>query len=116
MRTPTDPADPTDPHSTALTLPGGHHLIVEDGQSPRSLVHLRGPGPVQLTIEITPAGPVLRFQGPALALDARGGLAIAADRVSIHAREDLQLSAGGDVRVRANDDVTLNGERVLLNC
>lgn len=107
---------PTDPAPTALALSGAHHLIVEDGQAPRSLVHLRGPGPVQLTIEITSAGPILRFQGPALAIDARGGLALSADRVSIHAREDLRLSAGGDVRVRANDDVTLNGERVLLNC
>ena len=107
---------PTDPPPTALALSGGHHLIVEDGHAPRSLVHLRGPGPVQLTIEITATGPVLWFQGPSLSLNAAGALTLSAESLSIHARHDLQLSAGGDVRVRANDDVTLNGERVLLNC
>lgn len=107
---------PIDPPAAPLALPGGHHLIIEDGQSPRSLVHLRGPGPVQLTIEITAAGPVLWFQGPALSLNAGGALSISADSLSLHARQDLQLSAGGDVRMKANDDVALNGERVLLNC
>jgi uncharacterized protein (DUF2345 family) len=89
---------------------------------------------------VTATGPVLRFDGPSLALDARGALSISADSIAIRARQDLQLSAGGDaqvtvsgdlevaaqaqtfrasagdVQVKANDDVKLNGERVLLNC
>ena len=106
----------TDRPETALALPGGHHLIVEGAHTPRTLIHLRGPGPTQLTIEITASGPVLRFDGPILSLHAGGELAISAETVSLHARQDLQLSAGGEVRLKANDDVKLNGERVFLNC
>jgi hypothetical protein len=118
----------------------GQHQLVVDRRPDRSLVHLRGGAGISLTIEITASGPVLRFQGPALAIDAGGALAISAETIAIHARQGLQLSAGGDARVavggdlevtaaaqalrarlgdvavRANDDVTLNGARVLLNC
>jgi uncharacterized protein (DUF2345 family) len=125
--------------ATSLELSHNQHLIVHR-DTDRSLVQLRGPQGVSLTIEVTAAGPVLRFDGPSLALDARGALSISADSIAICARHGLKLSAGGDaqvtvlgdlevaanaqtlraragdVQVSANDDVKLNGERVLLNC
>lgn len=109
MRTPTDPVDPAGSRSTDLALARDHHLILETGRKDRSLVRLEGPQGICLAIEITEAGPVLRFEGPGLAFHAAGALTISADSVSIQARR-------GDVRVTANDDVKLNGERVLLNC
>ena len=101
--------DATDPPRTALALAAGHHLILETGQPDRSLVQLRGPQGICLAIEVTEAGPVLRFDGPGLAFHVAGALTISADSVSIQARR-------GDVQLTANDDVKLNGERVLLNC
>jgi uncharacterized protein (DUF2345 family) len=125
--------------ATALALPGGHDLIVERGEGWGRLL-LRGPRGSTLTIEVTAAGPVLRFDGPTLSVEAAGELAIRAETVSIEARNGLSLAAGGDARVAvggdleiaahaqtlraragdvqvvANDDVKLNGERVLLNC
>ena len=106
MRTPTAPPDRP---GTALALAGDHHLILESGRADRSLVRLEGPRGICLAIEITEAGPVLRFDGPGLAFHAAGALTISADTVSIQARR-------GDVQLTANDDVKLNGERVLLNC
>ncbi len=117
MRTPSEPPDPVDSSScTALALACGHQLILETGRNDRSLVHLRGPQGIHLTIEVTEAGPVLRFDGPGLSFHTAGALAISAETVSIHGRQGLSLTAGGDVQVTANDDVKLNGERVLLNC
>ena len=75
-----------------------------------------------------------------LRLEASGGLAVDAKHVAIHGREGLTLSSGrdanievagdlhshariqnltadlGNVNVKANDDVMLNGERVMVNC
>lgn len=110
MRTPTAPPE------TTLALAGDHHLIVETPRADQSLVHLRGPRGIHLTIEITGAGPVLRFDGPGLFVHAAGALALSAETVSIQGRQGLELCSGGDIQVRANDDVKLNGERVLLNC
>jgi hypothetical protein len=96
-------------------------------------------GEVCLSIEVTPAGPLLRFDG-GLLLEATGGLAVCAQQVAIHGREGVAISSGGDARidvagdletqariqnitavlgnvnVKANDDVKLNGERVMVNC
>jgi hypothetical protein len=124
---------------TELQLAADHHLLVHQGEE-RSLVHLRGPQGISLTIEVTAAGAVLRFDGPSLALDARGALEISAETIAIRARQGLELSAGGEARVaiagdlevtaaaqtlrgrvgsvelHANDDVKLTGERIRLNC
>jgi len=115
-------------------------LTVEDlGTS--NLIHLRGrEGRTALTIEVTPAGPILRFDGPGLSIQTTGPLTIESERIALHGREGLSLSSGGDaairvqgdlelsarvqtiraelgnVEVHANDDVRFIGERVLLNC
>lgn len=60
-----------------------------------------------------------------IALGASGDVSVAAGRgLGLHAGHDASLSAQavtvegrrGDVALSANDDVALNGERVLLNC
>jgi uncharacterized protein (DUF2345 family) len=64
-------------------------------------------------------------QAEAIALGASGDFAIAAGRgLDLRAGHDASLSAQavkvearrGDLALAANDDVALNGERVLLNC
>jgi uncharacterized protein (DUF2345 family) len=125
--------------NTELQLAADHHLLVQR-EGERSLVRLRGPQGISLTIEVTTAGPILRFDGPSLVLDARGALDISAETIAIRARQGLELSAGGEARVaisgdlevtagaqtlrarvgsvevHANDDVKLVGERIRLNC
>jgi len=126
--------------TTSLRLIGDQQLSVED-QGTRNLIHLRGPGGrIALTIEVTATGPVLRFDGPGLAIQTSGPLAIESESLSLHGRRGLTLSSGGDatmriagdleisarvqtiraelgnVELRANDDVRMIGERVLLNC
>jgi hypothetical protein len=92
-----------------------------------------------LRIEIGPNGPVLHISS-GLAISVTGPLRLAGQHVQIHGREGVALTSGGDmaltsegdllveareqvfearlgdVRVKANDDVKLSGERIRLNC
>jgi hypothetical protein len=121
-------------------LPGNQQLVVERGSREANLQILTAGGQVTLWIRVTPSGPVLHFQGAGLMLRADGDLAVSAERVAIHGREEVRITSGGDatigiagnlettariqnitavlgnVNVKANDDVKLNGERVLVNC
>jgi hypothetical protein len=119
---------------------GDQQLVIEDRERSNLLV-LRGPDQqIRLTIEVTEKGPVLRFDGPALEIQTTGPLSINAEMLSLHGRQGLSLSSGGNgeirvagdlnasariqniraelgnVNVTANDHVRLVGERVLLNC
>lgn len=114
-------------------LPLGHYALHIDRIEGGHLLRLTGPeGERALEIALTPEGPVLRLHG-GLRMDLVGDLAIDAKRVSLHGREGLVLSSGtdaalvaagdfsvqaelGDVSVRANDDVRIDGERIRMNC
>lgn len=97
-------------------------------------------GRVELSITLTEAGPVLHFEAAGIRLTSAGAVEVDCEdfrvnaRGNIHQRTDgdlLQSAAGdaelrarccevharrGDVRIWANDDVRLNGERIKLNC
>ncbi len=95
-----------DGHSLSLTqTPDGH------------LLRVTGPdGGAGLTIILTPQGPVLRVAS-GLRVEVAGDLNLEAENVRIHGRDDVRIEAGrGDVFIRANDDVRLDGERIRNNC
>ena len=123
-----------------IELAGGHELVVS-GALDRNVVELVAQnGQIRLSIEVSDAGAVLSFEGAALRLQAKGDLVIEAERLALVGRSavaletagDLHLRAHGDltseariqtiraelgnVNVKANDDVRLDGERVLVNC
>lgn len=101
-------------------------LVTADGAQP-------------LEIEVGPGGPLLRLRA-GLGVVVEGTIAVAAHAVSLAARDEISLRSGGridlhaagdltsegrdnsviaragDVAIRANDDVRLNGERIALNC
>lgn len=111
---------------------GSYSLHIErlpDGH----LLRLLGPdGERSLEIALTPEGPVLRLHS-GLRMDLAGDLAVDARHVSLHGREGLTLTSGadaslmaagdlvaraelGDLTLRANDDVRIDGERIRMNC
>lgn len=126
--------------ATTLPLAGGQRLEltqVEGGD----LLRLRGPeGGVRLAIVVTAEGIRLELDGAGLDLRCAGPLRMSAAQVAIHAEQTLALSSGGDatidvagtltsaaraqeilaergdVRIRANDDVRIDGERTLVQC
>ena len=113
----------------SLEQPGEDCLRLIDAQGTTSLI-----------IRLTSAGPVIEISGGSMALKVDGDLAIAARRLFLHGSEgvaissdaDARIVAGqnlvtqgrrqevtathGDVRVYANDDVKIDGERIRMNC
>jgi hypothetical protein len=123
-----------------LQLAGSQELLVDHGQN-HSRLRILGPdGAVRLAIEITAEGPVLRIEGTGVKLEVAGKLALEAETLALVGRRELALCTSGDLRitaqgdlhstariqnisaelgnvnVKANDDVKLNGERVMVNC
>jgi hypothetical protein len=123
-----------------IDLIDDQRLIVERRPSDSLIRIVGGNGRVSLTIEVTAAGPLLRFEGLSLRIESDGDLGIGARRIALHGREGVVISSGGDasieavgdlstaaaeqnisarlgnVNVKANDDVRLGGERIKLNC
>ena len=130
---------PTRPTRT-FELIGQQALVVESAEGGDLLKIVAPDGRVRLAIAITPDGPVLELGGMGVMIRSSGPLAIDAERIALHGRNGLQISTGGDaairaegdltsvariqnisaslgnVNVKANDDVRLNGERVMMNC
>jgi len=113
----------TQPLAQSHIALGGYHLVLERTET-GGVLRLVGPDGAQpLEVAITPEGPVLRLR-TGLAVVVDGQLALTADQMSLHARRALRLTSdeqvdirsGGDVALRASDDVRLNGERIDLNC
>jgi hypothetical protein len=126
--------------SREIALRGDRRLVVvrDDDQDVVQVVN--ADGAVALTIQITALGPVLRFEGASLVLQAAGELVLDAGRLRLHGREGVTVTTDGDVAVRAagelstearlqtihashgdvrvtaNDDVRLEGERIRMNC
>lgn len=121
-----------------LALAHGHSLVIEGGQERNILQLVDAGGAAHLEISIGPEGIHLSVRGAGLSLATTGSLAIEADRLSLHGKNgislttdgDARVEAGGrlessgrsqhiravrgDVRIHANDDVQIEGERIRL--
>ncbi|HEX8985869.1 MAG TPA: hypothetical protein VF767_10565 [Bryobacteraceae bacterium] len=108
-----------------LELASGRSVVCRPAGSCDELT-IRGPeGEVLLEVVLTPKGPVLRFQAAQVQLECQGSFKVRCDSFELETAGDIVQQAGGEMRlealrgnldVRANDDVNLNGERVRLNC
>ncbi|MEZ4589234.1 MAG: hypothetical protein R2909_22905 [Gemmatimonadales bacterium] len=116
-----------------LELPSGRTIVCSDAPGGGELVTIRGAaGAVELEVRLTEKGPVLRFEAAGIELVTEGALQARCGSFEVHAAGDIVERAGGthstqahtttitstrgDVAIKANDDVRLNGERVKLNC
>lgn len=132
--------DSPDAPLAPIELAGYHRVQIQRGDGVDTVELLGRDGKLVFAIEVSEGGPVLRFEGPGLTLRAAGELAVVAkdialraeSRLSLEAGGDLSITAGGvlhssareqrieavlgDVALDASDDVTIDGERVLVNC
>ena len=128
------------PGADVVRLSGEHQLVVVRNPGGDLVRFLAPNGEATLSVLLTKEGPVLRFEGASLVLQAAGKLALEAEHLELRGRSGLSLKTGGDlaidaegnissegrvqtvtatcgdVSVRANDDVKLVGERVRVNC
>jgi len=130
------------PGRSAATLPlsgAAQVSLWADGGAAIVRVESEGRQPLELSIEMGPTGPLLKIRTQAIEVRA-DEVAIGCRNFSVHAEERMTLRSGGDlistaagshgvtaarmafeatagsVVVRANDDVQLLGEQLLLNC
>ena len=123
---------------TRLTL-GNCEVVLERTESGGILRLVTADGAQPLEIEVGPNGPLLRLRA-GLGIVVEGTIAVSAQSVALTARDAISMTSGGgitlraegdltseardqaliarlgDVAIRANDDVRLNGERIKLNC
>lgn len=122
-----------------LVLKSGYTVeSVEENLS--DVLHIRASdGKLCLRIVMTPTGPVVELQSLSLVLAAEKDIQLKCDSLEIQTRKDLTIKSGGDIRqaaegkfeteafsqrivarrgdiaVKANDDVMMDGERIRLN-
>jgi hypothetical protein len=118
---------------------GQHVLVIQRTATGGVLSLATADGSQPIEIEITPTGPILRLR-TGLAVSVAGPISLSADSLTIQTQKQLSLISGGtlnieaagdlttvadaqtisarlgDVRLDANDDVVLRGERVKMNC
>ena len=146
MQTKPAPTSLTHPEETALApttdVPLGLGWVAAlEPRDRGALLRLHNPqrGTVDVEILLTADGPVIRAAAAALEITAATEIAARCDRFSVEARESFSVRAAriehdasgsvrasgaevaltarsGGVAIRANDDVALSGEQILLNC
>ncbi|WP_394844460.1 hypothetical protein LZC95_46325 [Pendulispora brunnea] len=123
----------TSPHTLPLGLKHTIELVPQGGGAQLRVVNAAsGRNDLEIDIVVTDAGPTVRVRARTIELDATDEVAVHCKNFTVDAREAIALRAGsdmniaasalemkahvGNVTVRANDDVQLLGEQVLLNC
>lgn len=99
-------------------LADGRKLVVED-----RLVEIRNEsGLVEVRIELTEKGPILRMESARLELKASESVEIESPKVAIRGTEQLQLEGGKievegeeEVTVESSGDVRVRGKMIWLN-
>ncbi|AKT41264.1 hypothetical protein [Chondromyces crocatus] len=122
-----------------MVLRSGYAVDVVDGGG-HEVLRLRAPdGRICLKIALSPSGPEVELSSVGLSIVSDGDVRVACDRFEVAAKRGLTLATGGDLRaeaegqieteafgqrhrarlgdiaLQANDDVSLDGERIRLN-
>ncbi|EYF08692.1 hypothetical protein [Chondromyces apiculatus] len=128
-----------DEQGREMVLRSGYAVDVVDGGG-HEVLRLRAPdGRICLKISLSPSGPEVELSSVGLSIVSDGDVRVACDRFEVAAKSGLTLATGGslharaegdleteafaqrhrarsgDVALVANDDVTLDGERIRLN-
>ena len=129
-----------DRRTQTLELVANQKLVVQRNAESSLLRIIGRDGKLSLAIHVTEDGPVVRLESSAIEIEAEGQLSLNAERVAIHGRKSLSLTSDGNVSIdtpadvhsdarshkitarlgnvdiKANDDVTMDGERIRMNC
>lgn len=105
-----DPAD-----NSSVRYRSGRRLELRQGRVDE--LEITSPdGRVELHVRFTPEGPVLSFEGARVDLSNASELNLRADHVRVRARSSIDLSSEGEITVRGRNNVSIDGDNVMLNC
>jgi hypothetical protein len=113
----------------------GGHLVEIASRDDGATLRVRDAGArdgIEIEIRWSPDGPVARVRAARIDLETSADVSVRCKTFQVHAAEDIKLRAGGALEAsakaldleartgrivaRANDDVQLLGEEILLNC
>ena len=96
-----------------VELENGHSLAVGPGGK---AVEIRAPGgQVEIRIEMTEAGPVLRAEAAKLEIKAEEDVVIEGKHVSLSGSESVDLDSEGKINITSVKHMRLRGEMIWLN-
>jgi hypothetical protein len=128
------------PATRTIELVAEQKLHVTSHENENELCLTDNTGKRVLSIKITESGPILNLDTQSLTIRIQGELTLEAEHLKLHGHRALSLSSGGDLKIqalgdvsnsgraqrieaqrgnvdlKANDDVTLDGLRIRLNC
>jgi hypothetical protein len=123
---------PDNQKQQSLEVAGERTLVLKRSDGGDTLTLKDRDGKLAVSIVVTPDAITLHLGGACIEVNVERSLSIAAEHIALHGREGLALqtegtlattgrrqqltATHGNVDVKANDDVKLNGERILLNC
>ena len=126
-----EPVSRSHPGDLLMTPDGRAVRLTRDGDND-ALVITSPQGRVEMEIRFTAEGPILSFTSAAVRLESPTSVSLSCDDFRVRARGEVDIAAEKtarveghgvevrsrrrDVHLKANDDVRLDGERVLLNC
>ncbi len=108
---------------SSLSLRSGRRVDVQ-ATSEGDWLSVRSPeGACVLTVLITEQGPVLRFEAAALQVAVAKSIQVSCEDFCVVAKNEVRMEGRtvglaaqqGGITIRADDDVAIDGERVLLN-
>ena len=139
LETPGEAAQRPEGNGLVIPLTAEHQVALRSAGTQGSITLVTSTGQHIVNIDVSAEGIALRAGTLTLTWDEAGGLRLEVDRltlvgskeVAIETEGDLRLSAGGrmiltatdqviaatlgDVQIRANDNVAVAGEKILLN-
>jgi hypothetical protein len=105
-------------------LPSGRCIRVRVDEEGESLEVLSPKGDLEIGIQLTAEGPVLKLRGARLEIDSTDTVAVQCRRFEVKALEDLKVQTGGELafesganlEVRSKGDTNIDADWVNLNC
>lgn len=93
----------------SISLPGGRTIALTDDK--RALRIADQHGAIELVIELSETGPIVRARAAALHVETSGALSLACERFELRAREGIRMSSDGDLTASVAGDLDCRASR-----
>jgi hypothetical protein len=96
------------------SLPSGRSLSIHVVDGIEEIEIRNENGPIEISIRLTAEGPVISLSGGQIGLAAKN-IRLEAEQLSLNSTGDLDIRAGGELRLNSQTDLRLNGNVIHIN-